>query len=660
MPRWTPQAFLDLERRQLTLEFAPVAVFFLLVWLKASYFNFPPTQAVEVDWNGWRLVEAVQAGVASFAFLLLVLAPVVFLAPPTRYLVLWCIDAAVTLLVLADVIHFRFYGDVMSVTAAGAAGQISLVLESVAALVRPRDALLLGDLLLGVAFYRRYGAALRETASVSPAHRRVLARRMALVGVVLFLAVPARIVALDRGDTFRYGYFRFFGVRKIGLLNYHLYEAGKQSLAVLGRYSVSGEERERALSFLGTWADSAAAPSSLFGVAEGANVIFVMVESLQAFPLGLAVDGQELTPNLNRFGESSLRYVNFYGQTWEGTTSDGEFTSLQSLHPLPSGSVPVRYAGNHFRGLPRVLGERGYATLSAHAYYGDLWRMREMHPALGFQESRFLESYSVTEKIAGGLPDEEFFTQTMPWIEALPEPFMVYLMTMSTHHPYELPERLKTLRLGELEGTTLGDYLHAVHYFDRAFGSFVASLQKSGLLDRSVVVVYGDHKAELGEPGTLATLLTEHAGFPPRRPGFDPLYWSVENQVPLLVRLPGGRAAGVRTVSAGHLDIAPTVLNLLGVADHAMPALGRDVSGDTHALVVFRNGGFALGDTLCVAPHAMLADMHCSELRTGAVLDAERFAPHFARAEERLAVSDALIRGDLIPRLPTAPAVAGR
>ena len=111
----------------------------------------------------------------------------------------------------------------------------------------------------------------------------------------------------------------------------------------------------------------------------------------------------------------------------------------------------------------------------------------------------------------------------------------------------------------------------------------------------------------------------------------------------------GGTAAGPRTVSAGHLDIAPTVLNLVGIKDHRMVTLGRDLTQGKDKLVVMRNGSFVLGDTVCVTPSAEIAREECRTLTTNAPLPTARFEPHFAEARKRLETSDLILTGDLIP-----------
>jgi phosphoglycerol transferase MdoB-like AlkP superfamily enzyme len=56
-------------------------------------------------------------------------------------------------------------------------------------------------------------------------------------------------------------------------------------------------------------------PSALSGVACGRNVIVMSAESLQAFPIGLELMGQAVTPNLSAFARESLHFVNIYDQT---------------------------------------------------------------------------------------------------------------------------------------------------------------------------------------------------------------------------------------------------------------------------------------------------------------------------------------------------------
>src|SRR5439155_1426889 len=181
-----------------------------------------------------------------------------------------------------------------------------------------------------------------------------------------------------------------------------------------------------------------------------------------------AVGDQDVMPHLRRWIADSLRFTNVTDQTSEGRTSDAEFVSLVSLLPLDHGAVAFQYPGNHYVGLPRVLAERGYATVSAVPFEPGFWNRRVMHPSYGFQQSLFESDFQLTEQIGWGLNDRDFLQQMVPRLEKLPRPFGAWLITLSLHHPFEdFPTRHKVLKLGGLEGTSFGNYLHTMRFFDQ-------------------------------------------------------------------------------------------------------------------------------------------------------------------------------------------------
>lgn len=641
-------------RARALVEIAPLVIFLLAIWTKLSYFNLPSTSRLGVDWYGWQLQQTVLAALGSLATLLIPLAALLLLSPIARFIALWLIDLAATLLLLSDIVHFRYFGDVISVSSLSVAWQVGPIHRSVVELLRPVDTVFFVDLVVGLALLGWYVHSTRAAPRLGRRTLRGIATAMLAAGLLL-ATVPISVIVVDRKDIFLNDHFRFFGVLRIGLLNYHLYDGGRRLLRdVLARQRVSEPDRARVRAFIERRRTEEAACSELFGVARDKNLIIVMVESLHAFAIGLRIAGQEVTPNLNALASRSMTFENFYGQTWQGNTADGEFTSLQSLHPLSTGAVPSRYPTNYYRGLPRILRERGYATLSAHGSSSELWKMREMHARFGFRQSLFQRHYAADEIIGMGLSDASFFRQTVPWLERLPQPFMAYLVTVTTHHPYPLPREYRTLNIAELEGTLLGSYLQSVHYVDTALGELLERLERNGLLDRSVLALYGDHKAHVADP-TFVAPLAKLQGRPSRTAHFDDRLWQFENRLPLIIHLPGDAAAGVRSVSGGHLDIAPTLLNLLGISDHQMVGLGRDLTCGEHAFVVFRDGSFVKGDTLCVTVNASRTTSQCRNMKTAETLESARLRGHFDEARARLEISDLILAGNLIPRPEAKP-----
>ena len=152
-----------------------------------------------------------------------------------------------------------------------------------------------------------------------------------------------------------------------------------------------------------------------------------------------------------------------------------------------------------------------------------------MHPAYGFQQTLFEPEFQITEQIGWGLNDRDFLQQMVPHLEQSAKPFVAWLITLSLHHPFEdFPARHKVLKLGALEGSSFGNYLHTMRFFDDALESFKESLAKNGLLNDSVIVVFGDHDAGFRR----GVARENHRNRP------NEVDWAMNDRVPLFIRVP--------------------------------------------------------------------------------------------------------------------------
>ncbi len=585
---------------------------------------------------------------ATIAILLMLVAPLLWLGARARIPALLCVNAVVTTLLAADRIHMRFFDDVLSTAALAHAGQIAWVGRAAAERIAVSDALLYLDAVAGALVWAIW---VRR----APLTDWPLARRRVIWGMIavacLLAVLPVRLIWLDPEEVFLYATRRREVAAALGVVPYHVYDLGLHVHQLTRRMRVSPGNRQMVNQFFDARRAAAAAPSTLFGHAHGRNVIVIMAESLTSLPLDLVVGGRPVTPSLSAFARDSIRFTNFFDQTHLGTTADAELSSMQSLLPLPDAVTATRYPANRFAGLPAALGERGYHTLSASVMPGDFWNMRQMHRSVGFARSFFRDEFSDGEAFGMGLTDEVFFEQIDDRLETAPEPFMAFLLTLSNHVPYELPLHHRTLDVGELEGTDLGRYLQSVHYFDRAFGALIERLQQSGLLDRSLVAVYGDHRAFWEDTPEIPALLGFAGGDRYRT-------WTAERRLPFLIRLPEG--AGARTVSgaASHVDIAPTVLPLLGVSSHDEVMVGRNLLADSSPLVVFRDGSVIAGDHLATSATGSVPS-ECFHLHTGAPVDCGLLNEGRRQARRQMDVSDLVIRGNLIASLRRPQPAAG-
>jgi len=590
-----------------------------------------------------------RASVAATAAVALVcLLPVYRLRERWRLQALLFLSAAISGLLFADVVHFRFFGEPLSVAEVGHGWQVGAVGSTVLRGIEPSDWLLFADVVtvrLVWLFWLRRG-----TREVTPPVTRRVATRFGFALAGCLALAPVYLVWTDPEEVFFYGTRRREIVAALGVLPYHVYDATTYTRRRLGRLRVGAADRDRVRRFFDTRRAAPPQQTGFFGRARGRNVIVVMAESLTSAPLGLSVEGQPVTPELTRFARESLHFTNVFEQTNVGTTSDGEFLSIQGLLPLPNGVVATRYPSNTFAGLPAVLGRHGYETLSASVVSGDFWNMRGMHHNLGFARSLFEHDFLPGPTIGMGLADAAFFDQMEAGLRALPEPFMAYLLTLSNHDPYVLPASEPHLNVGALTGTTVGRYLQTVHYFDGAFGRFIDCLRESGLLDRSIVVVYGDHRAFWEDTPQLPPL----AGVSPKDSWN---VWALEHRVPLFIRLPHGEGAGTIPDAAGQLDIPPTVLGLLGVPWAGEVMLGRDLLGTEKPFVAFRDGSVIDGHSAFI-DSTERETRGCFDIRTGERIDCQPLAAARRQGREQMEISDLVVRGDLVTELrrPTVTA----
>jgi lipoteichoic acid synthase len=609
-----------------------------VVWCAAALFSKQLLLVPEALLEPTAVAYWLTAAVA----LALPLAGLLLLPRRIRLWTLFAAGVAGTGIILSDIFYYRFFGDVVSAPAVLAARQTGHVLGSIRSLFT-RDLLwLVIDLPVALILIVR----LDRTIFVRRPSARAERAAAAAVGAVLAvtaatLSVP-RVLAEGRLDQI----FRNRAVvEQLGPFGYHAFDLWSYMRATLMRPRASGADIESARRWFAERAPLRSGSGPFFGAARGRNLVVVQVESLQNFVVDYRIDGQQVMPNLRRWSADSVRFTNVTDQTSEGRTSDAELATLVSLLPLDHGAAAFRFPGNHYIGFPRVLGERGYTTLSAVPFEPGFWNRRVMHPAYGFQQSLFEPDFTLTEQIGWGLNDRDFLQQMVPRLEKLPQPFCAWLITLSLHHPFDdFPDRHKTLSLGALDRTPFGNYLHTMRFFDHALEDFRAALARDGLLDRTMLVVFGDHDAGFARTAELAGLVGV---------GPDEASWTLNDRVPLFIRVPDAAETLPHDVSrpAGQTDFAPTLLALLGIDPAPLPYVGRNLFGQPDDPPVVRPYGEWLDSVHLFMNQTNGKTATCFDVTAQKYTDASRCAEADRRATRARDVSRSVIVDDLQQRL---------
>lgn len=293
------------------------------------------------------------------------------------------------------------------------------------------------------------------------------------------------------------------------------------------------------------------------GVAKNKNVIMIQVESLQGFVLGKTVEGQEITPNLNKLLNESHNFDNHYFQMGAGSTSDIDLVTNTSFYPLKDAAAFVKYGRDDFSSLPKELKQLNYSSNVYHGYNRSFWNRETALESLGYEKFFAAESYPKDRIINMGLNDKTFLSTTAELIKNQPKPSFSYVITLSNHFPFHLDDDLKGLKLDRNKYPELSyNYLNTVNYTDQALGEFLDRLKKDGLYDDSVIVLYGDHSAKID-----AFNLDNYS--------FDPMRIE-DRRVPFLIKLPNQKKSVRHEQVSSHIDIMPTILNLVGAAPKSL------------------------------------------------------------------------------------------
>ena len=345
---------------------------------------------------------------------------------------------------------------------------------------------------------------------------------------------------------------------------------------------------------------------------KGKNVIAVHAESMQNVLINLKISGKEITPNLNKLTKEGLYFDNFYSQVSFGTSSDTEFTYATSLLPVSSGTVFINHSDKEYVSFYKLLKEKGYHTFSMHANTGDFWNRNIMHKNLGYDKFYDKTSYEIDEEIGFGLSDESFIKQSVEYIKQINKEnkkFYGTLITLSNHTPFDYNELFgdfdvtmtrNGVKYPYMQDTKLGNYFVSAHYADKQLGLLVSELKKAGILDDTIIVIYGDHDARISTSlwNRFYNYDYETNGILDEEdPNYKELdyYWQELNRkVPLIIWSNDEEFQSKygKTVSTamGMYDVAPTLGNMLGVFNEY--ALGSDIMNKKDNLVAFPNGNF--------------------------------------------------------------------
>ncbi len=224
--------------------------------------------------------------------------------------------------------------------------------------------------------------------------------------------------------------------------------------------------------------------------------------------------------------------------------------------------------------LPKVLSRQGYATHHMQSPELVFENRTGLATSFGFERitgMKHLPGEGFEEVGYFGYEDKVMVKPALDWIDKQTGPFFLSLLSVVTHHPYEVPSNFPKRDWGV--GGKLAEYYDTVAYTDAFLGELFAGFDKRGLLKNTVFVIVGDHGEAFGEHGTY-----QH----------DQTPYEEGVRVPLLFLGPGFEA-GERVQGLWQsIDILPTLLEALDLRIVAGELPGRSLlSAQPHEELFF-------------------------------------------------------------------------
>jgi arylsulfatase A-like enzyme/Tfp pilus assembly protein PilF len=276
------------------------------------------------------------------------------------------------------------------------------------------------------------------------------------------------------------------------------------------------------------------------------NVLVITLDTTRADRIGAYGYAGIQTPNLDRLARE--------GVLFEQAASPAPLT-LPAHSSLFTGKFPpehgVRDNGGFFLDprettLAEILKGRGFQTGAFIGAYvlDSKWGINQ-----GFDtyfDHFDLSKYKAISLGAIQRPGNEVVDEGLKWLDHVGSSrFFGWMHLYDAHSPYEPPEPYKSIYRDR-------PYVGEIAFDDAQVGRVVSYLDAHGLLDKTIIIVMGDHGESLTEHGEAT-----HGFF---------VYESTVH-VPLIVRAPFSAMRGGRRVAdvVRSVDVMPTVLEMLGV-----------------------------------------------------------------------------------------------
>jgi len=296
------------------------------------------------------------------------------------------------------------------------------------------------------------------------------------------------------------------------------------------------------------------------------NVVILILESFSKEYTGIS-NRKSYTPFLDSLMQHGLVFTNAWAN---GTKSIEGIPSILASIPslMDNPYVNSVYCNNKLNSFPSLLKQKGYTSAFFHGGKNGTMNFDAFARTVGFDEYFGKNEYANDSDFDGnwGIWDEPYLQYCAQKMNGFKEPFFASVFTLSSHHPYKVPEKYK----GKFPKTDL-EIIESIGYADYSLKQFFKTAKTMPWYSTTLFVLVADHTS-ISNDNFYANNIGQHT-------------------IPLVFFKGDNSLKGESKALIQQLDIMPSVLDLLGYNEPFF-AFGQSVfSGNRSPYAVFFDSG---------------------------------------------------------------------
>ncbi len=250
------------------------------------------------------------------------------------------------------------------------------------------------------------------------------------------------------------------------------------------------------------------------------------------------------TPFVDSLAQHSLIFSNAYANGYKSI--HGMSSILSGVPSFKDAFTSSPYAKQDIQSLVSTLKDKGYDTSFFHGAPNGSMGFLGFGNILGFDHYYGMTEYGNEDDFDGawGIWDEPFMQFMKKTIDTKKAPFFTTLFTVSSHEPYIVPNKYKNkFPKGNIP-------MHqCISYTDFSFKKFFEAAKKEPWYKNTLFIITADHCNQVDYTNYYSEQIMNRLA------------------IPILIFDPNGKYKGENTDLAQHIDIYPTILDMIGYKD---------------------------------------------------------------------------------------------